>query len=73
MYVSDKQLKFVSDSISDCLFCKSFLGGMPQTPRRLVLHTVPVCFTHQDTAPLPYDHAISEIADQVWFQLAILA
>jgi len=43
-------LKVVSDSISECLFCKNFLGGdAPRPPRRLVLRTMPVCFTHQDT------------------------
>ena len=65
---SDNQLKVVSDSISECLFCKNFLGGMPpEPPRRLVLRTAPVCFAHQDTIPLPYDHAISEMANQICF------
>ena len=37
---SDKQLKVVSDSISECLFYKNFLGGhAPRPPRRLVLRT----------------------------------
>jgi len=62
---SDKQLKVVSDSISECLFCKNFLGGHPL--RRLVLRSALVCFAHQDTTLLPYDHAISEIANQIWF------
>ena len=63
---SDKQLKVVSDSISECLFCKNFLGGAcPQTPLE------GLCFAHQDTTPLPYDHAISEMANQIWFWSAI--
>jgi len=80
MYIkfSDKQLKLVSDSISECLFCKNFLGGMPPDPLEdlcfalywcashcaSVLHTAPACFAHQDTTPLPCDHTISEIANQ---------
>jgi len=44
---------------------------MPQT--QLVLHTAPVCFAHQDATPLPYDHAISGMANQFWFRLANLS
>jgi len=65
-------LKVVSDSISKYLFCKNFLGVgggamPPDSPRRLVLHTAPMCFAHQYATPLPYDHAISEKANQIWF------
>jgi len=68
----DKQLEVVSDSISECLFCKNSLGGHASKPlRRLALCTAPVCFAHQDTTPLPNDHAISEMANQIWFSLAI--
>ena len=83
MYIkfSDKQLKLVSDSISECLFCKNFLGGMPPDPLEDlcfalhwcalhcagVLHTVPLCFAHQGKTPLPYEHTILEMANQIWF------
>jgi len=71
MYIkfSDKQLKVVSDSSSECLFWKNFLGGMsPDPPRKLVPRNALV-----DTKLLPYDHAVSEMANQIWFRLAILS
>jgi len=37
----------------------------PDPPRRLVLHTA--LKARQDTTPLPYYHAISEMANQIWF------
>ena len=36
---SDNQLKVVSDSISECLFCKYFLGACPQTPWKACANT----------------------------------
>ena len=61
---SDEQLKVVSDSISKCLCRKNFLGWRVMPPDPLER----LCFTHQDTTPLlPYDHAISEMANQIWF------
>ena len=59
---SDKQLKVVSDSISECLFYKNFFGHAPRPPLE------GLCFALRwDTTPLPYDHAISEMAKQIWF------
>jgi len=64
----DKQLEVVSDSILECLVCKNFLGGMPPLPLEgLSFALRRCCFAHQDTTPLPYDHAISEMPNQIWF------
>ena len=42
---SDRLLKIVSDSISECSFCKKIPGGgaCPQTPRRLHTRITHLC------------------------------
>ena len=57
MYVLN-QFKVVSDSV---YFVKISWGACPQT----LLEGL--CFAHQDTTALCYDHAISEMANQIWF------
>ena len=57
-------LKVVSDLISECPFCENFLGGMPPDPLEGLYFAL--C-RHQDSSPLSCGHAISEMANQIWF------
>ena len=60
-------IKF-NDKQSECLFSLGKgRGHVPRLPKKACGLHCAMCSAHQDTTPVPYDHAISEMANQIWF------